>query len=129
MLVTIAGDLCFVMVDDSDLGESLMDSAKEFGTDAHLGEGMLSSGDSEFVRLDPVDGWEVVREQFVIKVLGVGTPMRRDHYRKEINGLEVTVMLQAEAEVRSGLERGLKLIRDTIEIGELPQAPYLSPSK
>ena len=118
MLETIVDDVCIVTADEPDPDKNLMDAAKQFSSDAELDEGVLSSGGSTFSELAAVDGWQVVREKFEIRVLGVGAPMRRDHYRKAINGLEVTVMLQAEAEIRSGLERGLKLIRDTIEIAE-----------
>jgi|TARA_B110000305_G_scaffold45338_1_gene48147 hypothetical protein len=116
MLQTQRDDVCLISVDEPDAAEDLMDAAKEFASAAQVDVAMLSSGDSNFVRLDPVDGWESVREEFVIKVLGLGTPMRRDHYRKVLNGLEVTIMLQSEADVREGHERGLKLIRNSFKI-------------
>ena len=117
LLETRADDVCLIRIDEPDSKESLMGAAKEFGSDTEEETGMVSSADSSFSRPAAEDGYERVSELFTIKVFGIGTPMRRDYYRKNINGLEVTVMLQTEAEIRPGLQRGLKLILDSFAIG------------
>ena len=98
------------------MDESLLSTGKAFSAAAVIDERRVKSGRSSFVELESEDGFERVMEDFVVKAVGVGVPMRRSYYRKHFDARSATIIFQSDLPVREGLKRGLELVKGSLEV-------------
>jgi hypothetical protein len=120
LFVETAGDALVILQSyQSDLAEDLESFSKSFSksfsessrTDTPIGEASLGH---KFEIIPREAGYEWIREQFEISLLGVSVPHRRIYGTKKIADRQIFLIFQVATEDYSKAEPGFRLIRDTL---------------
>jgi hypothetical protein len=116
LFVETAGDALVILQSyQSDLAEDLESFSKSFSassrTDNPIGEASLGH---KFENIPKEAGYEWIREQFEISLLGVSVPHRRIYGTKKIADRQIFLIFQVATEDYSKAEPGFRLIRDTL---------------
>ena len=116
LFVETAGDALVILQSyQPDLAEDLESFSKSFAessrTDTPIGEASLGH---EFENIPKEAGYEWIREQFEISLLGVSVPHRRIYGTKKIADRQIFLIFQVATEDYSKTEPGFRLIRETL---------------
>ena len=124
LFVKTAGDALVILQSyQSDLSEDLESFSKSFSessrTDTPIGKASLGykreeSSGHKFENIPKEGGYEWIREQFEISLLGVSVPHRRIYGTKKIADRQIFLIFQVATEDYSKTEPGFRLIRETL---------------